>query len=143
MKPHKRVIVGRNITLAAGALYALSRSVYYATLNPHATTPAQGIITGDGALLLAWAGVWGLASAFCIADMINRHTRHGLSMVVGLAFGWGVGYLVMWAFTWFSDFSLLSSAVSWLTPAALVFGFLLKVTALQDMLRSQPKKETA
>ncbi|WNM72242.1 membrane protein [Arthrobacter phage Gusanita] len=140
LKPEYRVIVGRNITLVAGGIYALTRCLYYANLDPHAMSPAQGTITVGGQLLWAWAAVWGIAAVACIADMVNRHTRHGLSLVVGLAFAWGFAYAIMWAATGCTDPMLLSSAVGWVTPAALVFGFLLKVTALQDMLRTRDKE---
>jgi hypothetical protein len=79
--------------------------------------------------------VWGLAAVFCVADMVNRHTRHGLSLLVGVASAWGIGYFLIWCFTGFHDAQLLNSAVGWFTPAAFILGFLLKVTALQDMLR--------
>jgi hypothetical protein len=134
----RRVVIGRNITLTSGAVYALSRALYYATTNPDALSDAQNIITTDGRLLGAWAAVWAVVAVLCIADMINRHTRYGLSAVVGLAFAWGVGYAIMWGVTGFTQFSLISTAIGWLTPAGLVFGFLLKVTALQDMLRKSP-----
>jgi len=137
VKARRRVVIGRNIALTSGALYAFTRFLYYATANPASLSPAQNIITADGKVLGAWAAVWLIACILCIADMINRHTRYGLSMVVALAFGWGIGYLFIWVCTGFTDFSLISSAVSWLTPAGLVFGFLIKVTALQDMIRAQ------
>lgn len=138
IKPDHRVIIGRNITLIAGTVYALSRCLYYATKTPDDISPAQDFITGGGDLLWAWSVAWGLAAVFCVADMVNRHTRHGLSAVVGLAFAWGFTYGAMWVVTGFRDFSLFSSAIGWLTPAGLVFGLLYKVTALQDMLRSKP-----
>lgn len=131
-------MIGRNITLTAGAIYALTRFLYYATTNPDSLSPAQNIITSDGSALGAWAAAWLIAAALCIADMINRHTRYGLSSVVGLAMAWGIGYAIMWASTGFTDFTLISSAIGWLTPAGLVLGFLLKVTALQDMVRTPP-----
>ncbi|MGN7250041.1 hypothetical protein [Arthrobacter sp. SAFR-014] len=140
LRPDHRVIIGRNITLTAGVVYALSRCIYYATKDPHTVSPAQGAITGEGNLLWAWTAAWALTAALCIADMVNRHTRHGLSTVVGIAFAWGVAYLLMFVFTGFTDIDLLSSAIGWLAPAGLVFGFLIKVTALQDMLRSQRKE---
>lgn len=132
----KRVIIGRNITLAAGILYALSRSVYYSTIPPHSLSGAQEIITGDGHALGLWAAAWGLAAIFCVVDMVNRHTRYGLSILTGIAFAWGAGYAIIWAATGFTDYSLISSAIGWITPAAFIFGFLIKVTALQDMLRT-------
>jgi hypothetical protein len=84
-----------------------------------------------------WAAIWAIAAVFCVVDMINGHTRHGLSRVGGLAFAWGTGYFRIWAFTGFTDFTLISTCIGWITPAALVFGFLIKVTALQDMLRDK------
>ena len=138
VRARRRVVIGRNIALTSGALYAFTRFLYYATANPASLSPAQNIITADGKVLGAWAAVWLIACVLCIADMINRHTRYGLSAVVGLAFAWGAGYLLMWICTGFIDFSLLTSAIGWLTPAGLVFGFLIKITALQDMLRTQP-----
>jgi hypothetical protein len=72
--------------------------------------------------------------------MVNRHTRHGLSMLAGIALGWGFAYFVIWCATGCSDFTLIQSAVGWLAPAVFIFGFLLKVTALQDMLRSRPQE---
>lgn len=133
--PEKRVIIGRNITLTAGVIYGLSRAAYYATIPTDSLSGAQDIITANGQALWFWAALWALAAVFCVVDMVNRHTRHGLSAIVGLAFCWGIGYLLIWVLTGFSDPSLISSAVGWLTPAALVLGLLLKVTALQDMLR--------
>ena len=138
LKANRRVVIGRNITLTAGVIYSLSRSMYYATLNPELTSQAQGIITADGRLLGLWAAVWAFAAIFCVVDMVNRHTRYGLSLVVGLAFAWGIAYGIIWALDGFRDFNLISSAIGWITPAALVFGFLLKVTALQDMVRDKP-----
>jgi len=135
LKPETRVVIGRNITLTAGAFYCLSRSVYYSTVHPEALSGAQEIITAHGNALGAWAAVWALAGVFCIVDMVNRHTRHGLSLLVGIAFAWGIGYLIIWCATGFNDYSLISSAVGWIAPASFIFGFLLKVTALQDMLR--------
>jgi hypothetical protein len=137
LKPDHRVVIGRNITLVSAVVYSLSRCTYYATKDPHTVSAAQGYITGGGDLLWAWAAAWALTAAFVIADMVNRHTRHGLSVVVGLAFAWGIAYLLMFVFTGFRDLELLSSAIGWLAPAGLVFGLLLKVTALQDMLRSR------
>jgi hypothetical protein len=137
MKAARRVVIGRNITLSAGIVYSLSRAAYYATLNPDTASRAQDVITADGRLLGAWAAVWALAAIFCVVDMVNRHTRHGLSLVVGLAFAWGIAYALIWAFTGFREPTLISAAIGWVTPAALVFGFLIKVTALQDMLRDK------
>lgn len=134
-RPHLRVIIGRNITLTSAAVYALTRALYYATTSPDALSDAQNIITTDGRLLGGWATVWAMTAVLCVTDMINRHTRHGLSAVVGLAAAWGIGYAIMWGVTGFTQFNLISTAIGWLTPAGLVFGFLLKVTALQDMLR--------
>lgn len=135
LKAARRVVIGRNVTLTSAAVYAITRSLYYATTNPDALSDAQNIITTDGRLLGAWAAIWALTSVLCVTDMINRHTRHGLSAMVGLAAAWGIGYTIMWGVTGFTQFSLISAAIGWLTPAGLVFGFLLKVTALQDMLR--------
>jgi len=132
--PEKRVVIGRNITLAAALIYCVSRSTYYSGIRPGDLSGAQEVLTADGQALGLWSAVWGLAAVFCIVDMVNRHTRHGLSMVVGIAFAWGIGYLLIWCFTGFTDISLINSAVGWITPAAFIFGFLLKVTALQDML---------
>ena len=144
LKPDHRVVVGRNITLISGTVYALSRCFYYATKDPSTISPAQGFITADGHALWAWAAAWGIAAAMCVADMVNRHTRHGLSAVVGIAFAWGFTYMAMFVVTGFhiQDVELVSSAISWLAPAGLVFGLLYKVTALQDMLRSGKKQES-
>ena len=137
MKPIRRVAIGRNTTLTFGAIYALSRSAYYATLNPATASAAQDVITADGRLLGAWAAVWAMAAIFCVVDMVNGHTRQGLSLVVGLAFGWGAAYALIWAFTGFADITLLSSAIGWITPAGLVYGFIVKVAALHEMIRDQ------
>jgi hypothetical protein len=133
--PERRVMLGRNITLSAGVLYALSRSIYYSTIRPDTLSGAQAVITADGHLLGMWGAAWGMVATFCIADMVNRHTRYGLSLLVGIAAVWGASYLIIWAVTGFTDFSLVSSAIGWLGPAAFILGFLLKVTALQDMVR--------
>jgi hypothetical protein len=142
LKPDHRVVIGRNITLVSAVVYALTRCLYYATKDPGTVSPAQGYITGDGHLLWAWATAWALAAAMCVADMVNRHTRHGLSVVVGLAFAWGIAYLLMFVFTGVRDMELLSSAIGWLAPAGLVWGLLFKVTALQDMLRGRRDQES-
>lgn len=135
MKPARRVMLGRNVILTMGALYALRQSIYYATIGPDALSGAQEIITADGKALGIWAGLWGAVAALCVADMVNRHTRNGLSLLVGVAFAWGAGYLLIWAFTGFQDFTLVNAAIGWIAPAVFIFGFLLKVNALQDMLR--------
>lgn len=137
LRPELRVIIGRNIILTMGALYSLRQALYYATTPPVALSEAQGILTADGGALGAWATLWALAAALCVADMVNRHTRHGLSALVGITFAWGIGYLLIWALSGFIDYTLLNSAIGWLAPAVFIFGFLLKVTALQDMLRSR------
>lgn len=141
LKAHNRVVIGRNISLTAGVVYALSRAVLYGSLDPAKATFAQSIVSADGRLSGMWATVWALAAALCVADMINRHTRYGLSFVVGLSFAWGLLYLAIWGLNGFTDTDLLTTAVGWLTPAALVFGFLLKVTALQDLLRGRVHEE--
>ena len=140
IKPDHRVIIGRNITLTAAVIYALTRSVYYLAKDPGTVSPAQGVITADGQLLWAWGAVWVVASVFCVVDMVNRHTRHGLSAVIGLAFAWGIAYLLMWIVTGLQgnwDLELLSSAANWLTPTGMVWGLVFKVTALQDLLRKK------
>ena len=134
MEPRPRVVLGRNITLTAGVVYALSRCVYYATANPSDMSGAQAVATANGGALGAWAALWGFTAILCIADMVNRHTRYGLSLLTGIAFAWGFGYLIMWAASDFRSLSLLNGAVGWLAPASFIFGFLIKVTALQDML---------
>jgi hypothetical protein len=136
LSSYRRVILGRNITLTAAAIYALTRAAYYATVNPDSVSPAQGVITGDGRLLGGWAAIWLVSAVLCIVDMVNKHTRHGLSMVAGLALGWGVAYAVIWGCTGFTDPSLISTAIGWITPSGLVIGFIIKVTALQDMVRN-------
>lgn len=135
--PVRRVMVGRNIILTMGALYALRQSIYYATIGPDALSGAQEVITAEGKALGVWAGLWGAVAVLCVADMVNRHTRNGLSMLVGVTFGWGVGYLLIWAFTGFQDFPLVNAAIGWIAPAVFIFGSLLKITGLQDMIRSK------
>lgn len=134
----QRVVIGRNITLTAGAIYALSRGLSYATMRPDTMNQAQLVITAEGRISWLWVGFWGLAAVFCVADMVNKHTRYGLSAVVGIALAWGLGHLATWVCTGFDDPSLIALAIGWLTPAGLVLGFLIKVTALQDMLRKPP-----
>lgn len=137
VKAHKRVVIGRNITLTAGAMLALTRGLTYATIDPEDLNLGQQLVTFDGKILGVWAGVWISAAVLCVADMVNRHTRYGLSLLIGAAFAWGVGYLIAWALTGCTNHELIASAMVWMMPAALIFGFLLKVTALQDMLRNQ------
>lgn len=137
LKPHHRVVIGRNITLSAGALLALTRGLMYATIDPADMNLGQQLVTLDGKILGLWAGVWLAAAVLCIADMVNRHTRYGLSLLVGAAFAWGIGYLIAWAMTGYTHHELLANGMIWMMPAALIFGFLIKVTALQDMLRQR------
>jgi hypothetical protein len=131
-------VIGRNIILTMGALYALRQSIYYATIGPNSLSGAQQIITANGNALGIWSALWGLVLVFCVTDMVNRHTRHGLSVLVGTSFAWGAGYLIIWGATGFQDFQLVNSAIGWIAPAVFIFGFLLKVNALQDMLHGQP-----
>jgi hypothetical protein len=133
----RRVMIGRNIVLTMAALYSMRQSIYYATIRPESLSGAQEVITANGGALGLWAGLWGAVTVLCVADMVNRHTRHGLSVLVGTSFAWGVGYLLIWASTGFIDFNLVNSAIGWIAPAAFIFGFLLKVNALQDMIRSR------
>ena len=130
----RRVMIGRNIILTMGGLYALSRSIYYATVPPESLSGAQEIITADGGALGVWSALWGLVAVLCVSDMVNAHTRHGLSVLTGITSAWGIGYGIIWGATGFTDFALISSAVGWLAPALFIFGFLIKVTALQDMI---------
>jgi len=134
----QRVVLGRNITLTAGAVYALSRALSYATMRPDTMNQAQAIITAEGRISWVWVAAWGVAAVFCVADMVNKHTRYGLSAVVGIALAWGSAHLATWVCTGFTDPSLIALAIGWLTPAGLVLGFLIKVTALQDMLLTPP-----
>jgi hypothetical protein len=131
-------MVGRNIVLTMGALYALRQSIYYSTIQQDTLSGAQQVLTADGHALGAWSGLWGVVAVLCVMDMVNRHTRHGLSLLVGVTFGWGVGYLLIWAIgTGFQDMTLVNSAIGWLAPSVFVFGFLMKVSALQDLLRAK------
>ena len=134
----KRVVLGRNITLTAGATYSLSRGLSYATMRPDTMNQAQAVITLDGAVSWLWVAAWGVAAVFCIADMVNKHTRYGLSAVVGIALAWGSAHLATWVCAGFQDPSLIALAIGWLTPAGLVLGFLIKVSALQAMLLKPP-----
>ena len=133
----KRVALGRNIVLSMGALYAVRQSIYYATIQEETLSEAQAVITADGAALGMWSALWGVVGVLCIMDMVNGHTRNGLSLLVGVSGGWGVGYLLIWAFAGFQDMNLVNSAIGWLAPSVFIFGFLLKVSALQDLLRSK------
>jgi hypothetical protein len=131
----KRVALGRNIVLSMGALYAMRQSIYYATIQEETLSGAQEIITAGGAALGVWSALWGVVGVLCVMDMVNGHTRNGLSLLVGVAGGWGIGYLLIWAFSGFQDMTLVNSAIGWLAPAVFIFGFLLKVSAQQDLLR--------
>lgn len=137
VKPHRRVIIGRNITLTSGAVLAFTSGLSYASMDPETLNAGQALVTFEGKILGLWAAIWFAAGILCVADMINRHTRHGLSLVVGAVAAWGVGYLFAWAITGFTNPDLPLVAMVWLTPAGLVTGFLIKVTALQDILRKQ------
>jgi hypothetical protein len=133
-RPERRVMIGRNIILTMGALYAFRQAAYYATIPPESLSGAQEIITADGHALGAWSALWGVVAILCVVDMVNRHTRQGLSLLAGVALGWGIGYLLIWAFDGFQDFALVNSAIGWLAPSVFIFGFVAKVSALQDMI---------
>jgi len=134
----RRVMLGRNIVLSMGALYAIRQSIYYATIREGSLSGAQEIITANGAGLGVWSALWGVVGVLCVMDMVNRHTRNGLSLLVGITAGWGIGYLLIWAIgTGFQDMTLVNSAIGWLAPSVFIFGFLLKVTALQDLLSAK------
>jgi len=134
----RRVMIGRNIVLSMGALYSIRQSIYYATIREDALSGAQDIITANGSALGLWSALWGVVGVLCVMDMVNRHTRNGLSLLVGITAGWGVGYLLIWAIgTGFQDMNLVNSAIGWLAPSVFIFGFLMKVTALQDLLRTK------
>lgn len=140
-KPHIRVIIGRNITLTAAAIYALARAGIYATINPADLNEGMTIITANGRLLGLWAALWATGAILCVADMINRHTRWGLSLVISAAMATGIIYAGIWAFTGFTGHAWIISAIGWLAPATMVAGYLLKVTALQDMLNPATAEE--
>ena len=134
----RRVALGRNIVLGMGALYAIRQSIYYATIQEETLSEAQAVITADGAALGMWSALWGVVGVLCIMDMVNRHTRNGLSLLVGITAAWGIGYLLIWAIgSGFQDMNLVNSAIGWLAPSVFIFGFLLKVSALQDLLRAR------
>lgn len=132
----RRVAIGRNIVLGMGALYAIRQSIYYATIQEDTLSGAQAVITADGAALGMWSALWGVVGVLCVIDMVNGHTRNGLSLLVGITAAWGAGYLLIWGIgTGFQDMTLVNSAIGWLAPSVFIFGFLLKVSALQDLLR--------
>lgn len=135
LKVHNRVVIGRNITLTAAATYSLAQSVYYATLGTQTGTRAQDLLTAGGNLLGLWAALWAFAAVLCIVDMVNRHTRHGLSLVVGLAFAWGAGYALVWILEGLDDHLVIFAALRWIALATVILGFVVKVAALQAMLR--------
>ena len=133
IKPHRRVIIGRNITLIAATVYALGRAVLYLAEDQSSVTGVGAFLTANGRMLWVWSLAWLVAAVLCAVDMINHRTRYGLSLVVGLAASWGTAHLINWGAAGFVGDGWLD-AIGWLTPAALVFGFLIKVTALHDML---------
>jgi len=140
-KPHIRVIIGRNITLTCAAIYAFARALTYATINPADLNQGMAAITADGRILGLWATIWAAAVVLCVSDMINRHTRWGLSLVIAAALATGTIYGLLWVFSGFTEHHWLGLAIGWLTPAGMVGGFFLKVTALQDMLNPAATRE--
>jgi hypothetical protein len=134
----RRIAIGRNIVLSMGALYAVRQSIYYATIQEDTLSGAQDVITASGSALGLWSALWGVVGVLCVIDMVNGHTRNGLSLLVGITAGWGIGYLLIWAIgSGFQDMNLVNSAIGWLAPSVFIFGFLLKVSALQDLLRTR------
>lgn len=125
-----RVTAGRVIALSAAAVYCLLRVFMLMSGN---ITPAGMIITGNGALTWPWAAAWLTAAGWCVWDIIRHRTRHGLAFTVALAVTWGSGNVAVWADAGFTGTGW-ASALGYYAPALIIFGLMLKVGALYDLL---------
>jgi hypothetical protein len=126
----RRVTAGRVIALSAAAVYCLLRVFMLMSGN---LTPAGKIITADGALTWPWAAAWLTAAGWCVWDIIQHRTRHGLAFTVALAMTWGTGNVGVWAMDGFTGTGW-ASALGYYAPALIVFGLMLKIGALYDLL---------
>ncbi|GAA3705144.1 hypothetical protein GCM10023081_46630 [Arthrobacter ginkgonis] len=132
--PRQRIRLGRNVVLVATVVYCLTRAIAYLpfTYPPYLPT-SVALISWDGVLVWVWASAWAVAAVVTVADMINRHTRYGLSLTVALTVAWSLGYVGAWAVSGFTSRDWLT-CITYLAPAVIIFGFLIKVTALQDVI---------
>lgn len=119
------------MALAGAAVYAGTRAVAYLPGLATVTGPV-GLLSMNGHVLWAWSLAWAVAAVLCIVDMARRHTRHGLSLVIGLTTAWGVGYGLDWIVQGFDGREWLT-AITYIGPAVIAWGLLFKVTALHDM----------
>lgn len=137
-KPHIRVQTGRRIALTAIAVYCATRALAY----------SPGLVGGDmgqvvsmvslgGALVWVWALAWAAAAILCVTDMVEGHTRRGLSLAIGLGLAWGAAYGIAWIANGINTGEWTTwwvTAVNYLTVSAAIGGLTYKVTALRDMV---------
>lgn len=138
--PAKRIILGRIITLVSAFIYCAYRATAAFLPDPDNMPTGALLLSGNGRYLWVWGAVWVLAGAWCIADLAKGHTRYGLAAAVGLALAWASAHLIVWAASGFSNPDWVP-AIGAIAPCMIIFGLLLKVTALHDMVNKLASKD--
>lgn len=129
----QKYFFGRKIMLISAALYAASRAATYLP-NAAAETPKAMEIISVIIPAGVWAGLWIVAAALCLVDLIRRRGRYGISTIVGLMVSWGTIYTISYVdtvthFGWGSR--EWSTAAGFLFGGGMIFGLLIKVGALK------------
>lgn len=143
-RPEQRIRIGRMVALSAIAIYCITRSLAYAPgLVGGRMEQVVLMVSLNGHLLWAWALAWLLAGVLCIADMIEGHTRRGMSLAIGLGAAWGAAYAIAWVVagihgewtTWWV------TAINYITLSAAIWGLICKVAAWQDIATANSRAD--
>lgn len=130
------------VALSAIAIYCATRALAYAPgLVGGRMEQVVLMVSLNGHLLWLWAAMWAIAAILCIWDMIEGHTRRGMSLGIGLGVAWGAAYAFAWIIagingdwnTWWV------TAVNYIALSAAIWGLLCKITAWQDVAATASK----
>jgi hypothetical protein len=131
--PVRRLVLGRLVTLTAAFTYCLLRAAAAFYPDPDRTPTGALLLSGNGNFLWVWGAAWLFAGGWCLVDLWQGHTRHGLPFAVGLAMAWGSAHAIVWVWSGFTNPDWIPALAS-ITPCLIIFGLLLKVNALHEMV---------